>query len=58
MAGSSYMMREDIFYIRRQTIRAAQDLGYSKEVIQKLMLATSEREMSNIMKSARKGQMK
>lgn len=58
MAGSSYMMREDIFYIRRRTIRAAQDLGYPKEVIQKLMEAKTEREMSNIMKSARKGRIK
>ena len=47
--------KSELIFIRNQTIKAAQDLRYPKEVIEKLMVAKSEAEMSNIMKSARKG---
>ena len=43
---------------RCHCIKAARDLRYPPEVAQRLKFAKSEREMSNIMKDARKGLIK
>lgn len=48
----------DLVIFRRQAIRAAKDLCYGDEVIEKLKAATSINEVDRVMKAARKEKFK
>lgn len=51
-------MYSEITKYRFDCIKAARDLGYSKQVIEDIKKAESVRAISDIMKAARKGEIK
>ena len=51
--GAMMLSRTELNNYRRQAITAAKELGYGKAVVERLMAAENDAQITNIMKSAR-----